>query len=51
LILTSGGLGGEKNRWTQAAEDLQVVYDNLGADVLIGSGVIAYLGPYTATFR
>lgn len=24
-----GGLGGEKTRWTQAAENLQIIYDNL----------------------
>lgn len=46
-----GGLGGEKTRWTQAAESLQVTYDNLLGDVLISSGVIGYLGPFTATFR
>ncbi|ODM99586.1 Dynein heavy chain 7, axonemal [Orchesella cincta] len=46
-----GGLGGEKDRWTHEAEDLQVIYDNLGADVLIASACTAYLGPYTATYR
>ncbi|CAF0708408.1 unnamed protein product [Brachionus calyciflorus] len=46
-----GGLGGEKTRWTAAAENLQNIYDNLLGDVLISSGVIGYLGPFTATFR
>lgn len=46
-----GGLGGEKDRWTQAAEDLQAIYDNLLGDVLISAGVIAYLGPFTSAFR
>ena len=46
-----GGLGGEKHRWTQAAHDLQNVYDNLIGDVLISAGVIAYLGPFTSGFR
>ena len=46
-----GGLGGEKDRWTQAAEHLQLVYDNLLGDVLLSAGVIAYLGPFTAHFR
>ncbi|KAL8592235.1 hypothetical protein ACOMHN_030910 [Nucella lapillus] len=46
-----GGLGGEKDRWTQAAVDLQDVYDNLIGNVLISAGVIAYLGPFTAAFR
>ncbi|XP_078466584.1 dynein axonemal heavy chain 12 [Lampetra planeri] len=46
-----GGLGGEKSRWSKAAEDLQNTYDNLTGDVLISSGVIAYLGAFTAAFR
>lgn len=46
-----GGLGGEKSRWTQAAKNLQEIYDNLTGDVLISSGVIAYLGAFTAGFR
>lgn len=46
-----GGLGGEKDRWTQAASDLQDVYDTLIGDVLISAGTIAYLGPFTSAFR
>eukprot|EP00105_Crassostrea_gigas_P043640 XP_019927788.1 PREDICTED: dynein heavy chain 12, axonemal isoform X3 [Crassostrea gigas] len=46
-----GGLGGEKARWTAAAENLQNTYDNLVGDVLISAGVIAYLGPFTMAFR
>jgi dynein heavy chain len=46
-----GGLGGEKDRWSTAAADLQRVYDNLTGDVLISSGVIAYLGAFTSLFR
>ncbi|GFO33725.1 dynein heavy chain 12, axonemal-like, partial [Plakobranchus ocellatus] len=46
-----GGLGGEKNRWTDAANNLQNIYDNLMGDVLISAGVIAYLGPFTRGFR
>ncbi|XP_077977539.1 dynein axonemal heavy chain 12-like [Glandiceps talaboti] len=46
-----GGLGGEKHRWTQAAADLQNVYENLIGDVLISSGVIAYLGAFTSGYR
>lgn len=46
-----GGLGGEKERWTNAAIDLQKIYDNLMGDVLISAGVIAYLGPFTSAFR
>lgn len=46
-----GGLGGEKSRWTKAAEQLQNTFDNLIGDVLISAGVIAYLGPFTSAFR
>ena len=46
-----GGLGGEKTRWTQAANNLQLIYDNLLGDVLISAGVIGYLGAFTAVFR
>ena len=46
-----GGLGGEKDRWSQSAKDLQFLYDNLIGDVLIASGVVAYLGPFTTSYR
>ncbi|XP_015987103.2 dynein heavy chain 12, axonemal isoform X12 [Rousettus aegyptiacus] len=46
-----GGLGGEKSRWSQAADDLQIVYENLIGDVLVSAGVIAYLGAFTSGFR
>ncbi|KAG7472883.1 hypothetical protein MATL_G00114010 [Megalops atlanticus] len=46
-----GGLGGEKTRWSKAADDLQNTYDNLTGDVLISAGVIAYLGAFTSAFR
>ncbi|KAG5839016.1 hypothetical protein ANANG_G00229870 [Anguilla anguilla] len=46
-----GGLGGEKTRWSIAADDLQNIYDNLTGDVLISAGVIAYLGAFTSAFR
>ncbi|OXU22263.1 hypothetical protein TSAR_003308 [Trichomalopsis sarcophagae] len=45
------GLGGEKSRWTQCAENLQRSYDSLPGDVLISCGMIAYLGPYTSSYR
>jgi len=44
-------LGGEKTRWTQNAKDLTLEYDNLTGDVLVASGVIAYLGAFTPEFR
>jgi dynein heavy chain len=45
------GLGGEKTRWKEESERLFVVYQNLTGDVLISSGMIAYLGAFTSTFR
>ncbi|KOB68985.1 Dynein heavy chain 7, axonemal [Operophtera brumata] len=45
------GLGGEKTRWTQIAQNLRDSYFTLTGDILIASGVIAYLGPFTAMFR
>jgi dynein heavy chain len=45
------GLGGEKTRWTQAAELLGVRFTNLTGDIAVSAGVIAYLGPFTSTFR
>lgn len=46
-----GGLGGESVRWAEAAEKLGQVYETLTGDVLIASGVVAYLGPFTRDFR
>ncbi|XP_075239189.1 dynein axonemal heavy chain 7-like isoform X2 [Convolutriloba macropyga] len=46
-----GGLGGEKDRWTEASKTLQGIYDNLTGDVLVSSGIIAYLGAFTSAFR
>ncbi|XP_020293119.1 dynein heavy chain 7, axonemal-like [Pseudomyrmex gracilis] len=46
-----GGLGGEYARWFQTAEDLGDVYNRLTGDVIIASGVVAYLGPFTMPFR
>ncbi|XP_046823509.1 dynein axonemal heavy chain 7-like [Vespa crabro] len=45
------GLGGEKDRWLAAADTLQKSYDTLPGDILISCGVIAYLGPFTASYR
>ncbi|KAG7205246.1 hypothetical protein KM043_018326 [Ampulex compressa] len=45
------GLGGEKDRWTTTAEDLQKAFDSLPGDILISCGMIAYLGPFTISYR
>ncbi|GIY97066.1 dynein heavy chain 7, axonemal [Caerostris extrusa] len=46
-----GGLGGEKIRWADEAKNLKIKFENLPGDVLLASGVIAYLGPYTSYYR
>ena len=46
-----GGLGGEKTRWSEAAKNLSQQYDNLTGDVLVSSGIVAYLGAFTSAFR
>jgi dynein heavy chain len=46
-----GGLGGEKKRWSETAANLKIVYKNLTGDVLISSGMIAYLGAFTSAYR
>ncbi|XP_055378973.1 dynein axonemal heavy chain 12 [Condylostylus longicornis] len=45
------GLGGENERWTKSAENLQLVYDHLPGDILISCGIIAYLATITAKLR
>uniref|UniRef100_A0A7S2LWX2 Uncharacterized protein n=1 Tax=Zooxanthella nutricula TaxID=1333877 RepID=A0A7S2LWX2_9DINO len=44
-------LGGEKGRWTENAKVLAVDYTNLTGDVIVSSGVLAYLGAFTPEFR
>ncbi|KAK7111861.1 dynein axonemal heavy chain 3-like isoform X2 [Littorina saxatilis] len=46
-----GGLGGEKDRWTEAARVLGIKYINILGDVLLSSGAVAYLGAFTVDFR
>ena len=45
------GLGGEKTRWKEQSVILSEVYKNLTGDVLVASGMIAYLGAFTSVFR
>lgn len=47
----SGGLGGEKARWTAAADALQIQYDGLAGDMLISCGIISYMSPFNSMFR
>ena len=45
------GLGGERTRWTATTETLAQAYASLDGDCLIAAAVIAYMGPFTSTFR
>jgi dynein heavy chain len=45
------GLGGEKTKWGVFVEELDAAYVNLTGDVLVSAGLMAYLGPFTSTFR
>ena len=45
------GLGGEKERWTELTETLHETYYNIIGDVLLSSGVVAYLAPFTPIYR
>ncbi|XP_077275021.1 dynein heavy chain at 36C [Temnothorax americanus] len=46
-----GGLGGEYTRWSETAKSLGESYHKLTGDILIGSGVVAYLGVFTTQYR
>ena len=46
-----GGLGGEKERWTENAKVLAEKYINITGDVLLSSALVAYLGAFTVDFR
>ncbi|KYN44278.1 Dynein heavy chain 7, axonemal [Trachymyrmex septentrionalis] len=46
-----GGLGGEYTRWSETAKSLGEIYHKLTGDILIGSGVVAYLGVFTMQYR
>ncbi|XP_009876528.1 PREDICTED: dynein heavy chain 3, axonemal [Apaloderma vittatum] len=45
------GLGGEKDRWAEAARLLGIRYIDLIGDVLLSSGTVAYLGAFTVDYR
>jgi dynein heavy chain len=45
------GLGSERVRWSLSVETLDKQLQNIVGDVLLASGTIAYLGPFTFEFR
>lgn len=46
-----GGLSGEKTRWSETANKLGASLGNVIGDVLLSSGVVAYLGAFTVEYR
>merc|ERR1719316_287038 len=46
-----GGLGGERSRWSASSEKLGQDVINLTGDLLVSSGIIAYLGVFTTQYR
>ncbi|CAL1134249.1 unnamed protein product [Cladocopium goreaui] len=45
------GLGGEQASWSAKSKKLGLDYNNLTGDILIASGIIAYLGVFTGAYR
>jgi len=45
------GLGGEQASWSKKSTQLGKDYVNLTGDILIASGIIAYLGVFTTAYR
>ena len=46
-----GGLGGEKTRWSETAASLGDSLNNVIGDILLASGIVAYLGAFTVVYR
>eukprot|EP00842_Homolaphlyctis_polyrhiza_P003881 jgi/Hompol1/4494/HPOL_003652-RA len=46
-----GGLGGEKQRWTEITKQLDGTLYNLTGDVMVSAGFVAYLGAFTKLYR
>ena len=45
------GLGGEKSRWSETAVALGNSLGNVIGDILLASGIVAYLGAFTVVYR
>lgn len=46
-----GGLGDEQKRWDEKAEILKISFTKLIGDLMLCSGIIAYLGIFTGQYR
>ncbi|XP_047736647.1 dynein axonemal heavy chain 3-like [Hyalella azteca] len=47
----TGGLGGERDRWSAAAAELSVSLENILGDSLLAAAVLEYLAPFTVEYR
>ena len=45
------GLEGEKTRWTETVKVLSFQYSLLIGNCLVAAGMVAYAGPFTASYR
>uniref|UniRef100_A0A8C0W387 Dynein axonemal heavy chain 1 n=1 Tax=Castor canadensis TaxID=51338 RepID=A0A8C0W387_CASCN len=45
------GLSDERVRWQETVENLEHMLDNISGDILLASGFVAYLGPFTGQYR
>ena len=45
------GLGGEQERWISLSQELEALFYNVTGDILLSSGSIALLGPFTGSYR
>ncbi|XP_060621830.2 dynein axonemal heavy chain 1 [Anolis sagrei] len=45
------GLADERVRWQETVQNLDYMINNISGDVLVSSGFIAYLGPFTGHYR
>jgi dynein heavy chain len=46
-----GELGTEQTRWEQMVERLESRLQFVLGDIVMGSGIIAYLGPFSQSYR
>lgn len=45
------GLGGEKGRWTEAADEFARRQEKVLGDMLLSAGITNFLGPFTSQYR
>lgn len=45
------GLSGEKTAWTKKLSDYKEFSKNITGDVVLASGIIAYMGPFVKSYR